>query len=64
MLISVEKDLCVGAGACVLSAGEVFDQDDDGIVVLLTERPEDADHAAVRDAVAACPAAALKIIED
>ncbi|WP_246229001.1 ferredoxin [Mycolicibacterium psychrotolerans] len=44
-------------------ASEVFDQDDDGIVVVLTEEVdgEAADHA--REAVKLCPASALTLQE-
>ncbi|MHC8506907.1 ferredoxin [Pseudonocardia artemisiae] len=44
---------------CVLTAGAVFDQDDDGVVAVLDETPEDID--AVRRAVANCPSGALSI---
>ena len=34
--VTVDEDLCVGAGLCVLSSSDVFDQrDDDGVVKLL-----------------------------
>ena len=39
--IEADRDLCIGAGNCVLSAEAVFDQDDDGVVVLLTEEVPD-----------------------
>ena len=60
--VHADRDVCIGAGMCVLSAGAVFDQDDDGIVVLLDEHP--ADEAAVRDAVANCPSGALSLTEE
>jgi ferredoxin len=65
MKVSVDNDKCVGAGQCVLAAPEVFDQrDEDGLVVLLDERPAAALHDAVREAVHACPALAIDISED
>jgi ferredoxin len=58
--VSAERDRCVGAGQCVLAAPAVFDQDeDDGLVRLLTERPSAAQTDAVREAVRACPSGAL-----
>jgi ferredoxin len=60
--VHADRDVCIGAGMCVLTADAVFDQDDDGIVVLLDEHP--ADVLDVRDAVANCPAAALSLTED
>ncbi len=35
--ITVDYDKCCGSGNCVRSAPGVFDQDDDGIVVLLRQ---------------------------
>jgi ferredoxin len=62
--IAADRDVCIGSGNCVYSAPEVFDQDDDGIVLPLATEvgPEHAD--AVRDAVANCPSGALRILED
>jgi ferredoxin len=60
--VHADRDVCIGAGMCVLSADAVFDQDDDGIVVLLEEHPGDAQD--VRDAVANCPSGALSITEE
>jgi ferredoxin len=59
--VRADRDVCIGAGLCVVTAGEVFDQDDDGIVVVLDEHP--ADVAAAREAVANCPSGALSLEE-
>ncbi|MGD6741116.1 ferredoxin [Streptomyces sp. BH106] len=64
MNLTVDQDKCCGAGACVLSAPEVFDQrDEDGIVTLLTPAPDPEHHAAVREAAAMCPTAAIGVSE-
>jgi ferredoxin len=57
--VSADRDVCIGAGLCVYADDAVFDQDDDGIVVLLVPEPEDGDD--VRRAVATCPSGALRI---
>lgn len=64
MRITANRDVCVGSGQCVLTDPDVFDQDDDGIVTLLTEHPDGraADHA--RTAVGICPSRALSITAD
>nr|WP_221383415.1 (4Fe-4S)-binding protein [Actinoplanes polyasparticus] len=63
MRLTADTGLCVGAGQCVLTDPAVFDQDDDGIVALLTDQPEgDAANRAVT-AVAVCPSQAITIIE-
>jgi ferredoxin len=65
MRVAADREVCIGSGNCVFAAPEVFDQDDDeGLVVLLTAEvgPRDAD--AVREAVAHCPSGALRVSED
>jgi ferredoxin len=63
--VAADREMCIGSGNCVFSAPAVFDQDDDeGLVVLLTANigPQDLD--AVRDAVVHCPSGALRIVEN
>jgi ferredoxin len=62
--IQADRDICIGAGNCVLAAEEVFDQDDDAIVVVLEERPSADQEPAVRNAVAQCPSGALSLVDD
>jgi ferredoxin len=68
--VSADREVCVCAGMCVMTAPEVFDQDDDGVVLLLTEKvpagPEgsDAVQNRVRDAVDLCPSGALRLVDD
>lgn len=64
MRVKVDRDRCMGSGACVFEAPEVFAQDDDGIVVLLTERPDEGLFPAVRAAAAACPVICIDVEED
>lgn len=60
--VEVHTDRCIGSGVCVLVAGQVFDQrDDDGVVVLLDERPVEQHHAAVHEAAARCPASVIEV---
>ncbi|GGS54347.1 ferredoxin [Streptomyces griseoviridis] len=64
MKLTVDQDKCCGAGACVLSAPEVFDQrEEDGIVTLLTSEPAAEHHVAVHEAAAVCPTAAIRVTE-
>lgn len=64
MKVTVDRAKCCGAGQCVLTAPEVFDQDDaDGVVVLLAESPAPELFGKVREAAAVCPAAAIEISE-
>ncbi|MEU3708884.1 ferredoxin [Streptomyces catenulae] len=62
MKITVAADACCGAGQCVLTAPEVFDQrDEDGTVVLLDGTPPAERHDAVREAAALCPAGVIEL---
>jgi len=61
MGIDVKRDACVGAGQCALVAPDVFDQDDDGIVLLLQPDPEGSDLDAATKAVRLCPARAISL---
>jgi ferredoxin len=64
MRVAVDREVCIGSGNCVFSAPAVFDQDDEGLVVLLTAQVDPPDADAVRGAVAHCPSGALRIVED
>ena len=63
MRIAANADRCVGAGQCVLTEPAVFDQDDDGIVVLLTDHPDAETGERARRATEVCPSQALSIVE-
>ncbi|MEV4275069.1 ferredoxin [Actinoplanes xinjiangensis] len=61
MQIAADDDKCIGAGQCVLTAPHVFDQRDDGVVVVLDEFPAEPDRVAARAAAAGCPVAAITV---
>ncbi|MCD9879710.1 ferredoxin [Streptomyces guryensis] len=63
MKVELEADKCVASGQCVLAAMEVFDQDDDGIAILLEEQVGDDQLDNVKEAIAVCPAAAIRLVE-
>ncbi|WP_185909334.1 ferredoxin [Streptomyces sp. WAC01280] len=61
-VVHVDRDRCLGAGMCALTAPQVFDQDEDeGLVVLLDARPPQERLAAVRVAAGVCPASAITL---
>lgn len=61
MDVEVDQDKCVASGACVMEAPEVFDQDDDGIVVVLNDHPSGTELDSAMRAVAVCPAAVIRL---
>jgi ferredoxin len=61
--VEADRDACISAGNCVMTADDFFDQDDDGIVVVLQSDVSAADEAKVREAVTLCPASALRLVD-
>ncbi len=64
MQIAVDRETCTAAGQCASVAAALFDQDDDGVVVLLKDEPSEAEEAMARRAASLCPARAITIVED
>jgi ferredoxin len=64
MRVELDVPKCVASGQCVMAAPDVFDQrDDDGVAILLEEWPGEDLLDDVREAVAVCPAAAIRLVE-
>lgn len=61
--VGADRDTCIGAGMCVMTTEAVFDQDDDGVVMVLTEDVPDDEEKRVRDAVNLCPSGALRLLQ-
>lgn len=65
MKIVVDFDKCIAAGQCVLAADDLFAQnEDDGIVVLLSRTVPAERLEAAQDAARRCPTGAIAIVED
>lgn len=63
MRVIVDQNSCVASGQCVLTAGAVFDQQEDGTVLLLDANPPPKLQDDVRRAETLCPAQAITVIE-
>ncbi|MFJ5725649.1 ferredoxin [Streptomyces sp. NPDC093149] len=61
MRISIDKDVCIGAGQCALTAPKVFTQDDDGLSELLPGHEKDVTDPMVKEAVRVCPVQAITV---
>ncbi|MFJ8017161.1 ferredoxin [Streptomyces sp. NPDC096339] len=62
MRITADTQRCLGAGQCVLSDPDRFDQSEEGTVLVLRARVDGADEAArARESVALCPSQALAL---
>nr|WP_047165651.1 ferredoxin [Sphingomonas sp. Y57] len=61
MRVHVDCSRCMASGACMAHAPDVFDQAEDGTVVVLLPEPPEHLHAQVEEAAAACPANVITI---
>ncbi|MEX0427726.1 ferredoxin [Nocardioides sp. DS6] len=62
--IVADLDACQGYANCVLAADDVFDIDDDGVVVVLRTTVEERDRARVEEAARSCPVSALRVEDE
>ena len=61
--LKADFDACQGYANCVDAAPDVYDIDDDGVVVLLKEEIADDERPRIEEAARSCPVNAL-IIEE
>jgi len=61
--VRVELEKCIGAGHCVLRAPLIFDQREDGMVILLDDSPAPELLASAHKAADLCPSQAITIEE-
>lgn len=60
--LTVDQDVCVSAGLCVLSTSEVFDQrEQDGVVTLRVIEPDESLYEKVLGAARKCPSKAIHV---
>lgn len=64
MRVTANSDTCTVSSLCVYRAPDVFDQDDEGHVVVLLPHPPDTSRAAVRDAARSCPTRSIHVDEE
>ena len=58
MKVKVNKDSCIGCGACVAVAEGVFEIGDDGLSQAVGEVPKDKEEVA-KEAMGVCPTGAI-----
>ena len=64
MKVKVDFDLCESNAMCEALAPDVFELDDDDFLQLNTDEVTPENEQRVRQAVAACPRAAISLVED
>jgi ferredoxin len=61
MRIVVDRDLCEGHGMCEAMAHEFFELDDDDVMHVLDETPDEEHRGGLAAATASCPVLALSL---
>lgn len=65
MRVTVDPEKCLTSGLCVVTDGQVFDQDEaSGTAIVLTVSPPPDAYERVRQAAQLCPGQAIIIEED
>lgn len=59
--VRADAGACQGYANCVIGADDVFDIDDDGVVVVLRDTIDEADRERVATAARSCPVSALTV---
>lgn len=57
----VDKDICIGCGACIGICPEVFDMDDDGLAVAIENEINSELQDSAADAQDSCPVSAITV---
>ncbi|MFF0746452.1 ferredoxin [Streptomyces sp. NPDC004111] len=63
MRIDIDRDVCIGAGQCVLTAPAVFTQDDEGLSEVLPGMEGGGGSVLLGEAVRACPVSAISLTD-
>ena len=64
MKVVVNRDNCIGCGACQGICPEVFEIDDEGLSKVICEDFSNVDKASLNDAVEGCPTSAIEKTEE
>jgi len=62
MRVTANREICMSAGICVMTADAVFSQDADGIVVVASPDVCAGEERRARNAVTLCPSGALQLV--
>lgn len=62
MRVTADRDVCMSAGICVITADAVLSQDSDGLVVVVSEEVPAGQERSARNAVTLCPSGALRLV--
>ena len=60
MKVKVNRDACIGCGACAAICEDVFEIDDEGLSVEKKDEVSEEEKQAVQDAADSCPTGAIE----
>lgn len=61
MKARVNKDACIGCGACNVIAEGIFEMDSDGLAISIVDNVPEEHEENVKDASESCPTGAIEI---
>jgi ferredoxin len=64
MKLTVDKEKCIGCGACVGTCSDVFEFGDDGLAKVRVEEVEEEEKECSLTALEGCPTSAIREIEE
>ncbi len=62
LIVTIDRDLCIGAATCLAFAPEVFTLDNESKAIFL-EKIEQADESQILDSARGCPTAAISVTD-
>lgn len=60
MKVTVNKDLCIGCGACAAICEDVFELNDEGLSEVIVDKVSEDDEENVKEAIESCPTSAIE----
>ena len=64
MTVKVNKEACIGCGACAAICDAIFEIDDEGLSKVKKEEVKEDEKQAVIDAAESCPTGAIEVTEE
>lgn len=63
-MLKVNKDACIGCGACQALVSDVFDIDDEGLAYVVENADVEKYNDDINDAIDGCPTGAISIVDE
>lgn len=64
MKVKVNKEACIGCGACAAICDAIFEIDDEGLSKVKKEEVKEDEKQAVIDSAESCPTGAIEVTEE